>query len=140
MTDNERIAEYLERHGSVTSYEIRVLELSGNPSQRINELTDAGYEIRAERYTREVHGKKRPACRYTLIASPEDHPRGGSSYQELASQRQDVAAISGAGTLPAQRGGDGDPSPTVAALPTLFSPDGYEYIVPVGGRYGEDAA
>jgi hypothetical protein len=78
MTDNERIAAYLEEHGSITSYEIRMMELSGNPSQRIAELTSQGYEIEPERFHRVVRGKKRPCCRYVLISSPQA-PRDGVS-------------------------------------------------------------
>ena len=156
MTDNERIAEYLEQHGSITSYEIRVLELSGNPSQRITELTDAGYRIDTERYTRDVHGKKRPCCRYTLIASPELRPvtkplgvdgvessaggsvasRGSSSGSMETSPCRAAAAISGRDHQAAPAGGDG-PSSAVTALPTLFAPDDFVRSV---SRYGQDAA
>jgi sirohydrochlorin ferrochelatase len=78
MTDNERIAAYLREHGSVTSYEIRVMELSGNPSQRIAELVAEGFEIAQERFHRVVRGKKRPCCRYVLISSPAA-PDGAAS-------------------------------------------------------------
>ena len=146
MTDNERIADYLEEHGSITSYEMRVKGLTGNPAQRCRELRDRGYKIATENFRRDG----RPCCRYTLISTPlrpdnqgrdgERDTLGAPEKESRVQRRKPSAALnSGAGTLPAQRGGDGDPSPTVTALPTLFAPDEFEFIVPVGGHYGQDA-
>jgi hypothetical protein len=85
MSDNQRIAAYLQEHGSITSYEIRTMELSGNPAQRITELIDQGYEIQIDHFHRIVRGKKRPCCRYTLIASPEaERPGAVRSAPESA--------------------------------------------------------
>jgi hypothetical protein len=62
MNDRQRVLAYLEEHGEVTSYEIRVKGLSGNPSQRINELRDEGHQIDGEDFRRDG----RPCTRYTL--------------------------------------------------------------------------
>jgi len=153
VTDAQRIAAYLEQHGSVTSHEIRVKGLSGNPSQRTRELRDQGYEIDTERFQREG----RPCCRYTLIASPrlrreckspagegigvshkvlgslETVARGSRSEKGTASHCVPATATSGEGSKTPQ--GGGGTSSVATARPTLFELD-----VPVGSHYGQDAA
>lgn len=75
MTDTDRILEYLQGHGSITSYEIRVKGLSGNPSQRVTELQDRGYDITAERFQRDG----RPCVNYKLSPVSEQGRPGTSS-------------------------------------------------------------
>jgi hypothetical protein len=55
MSDRERIRGLLEQRGSlgVTTFELRQLGYSGNPSQRIRELKDAGYTIESEPFVRD---------------------------------------------------------------------------------------
>lgn len=73
-TDCERIAAKLKTLGSrgLHSHEIRKLGFSGNPSQRITELEDQGYEIR---HVRE-HVGRRPGTRYFLISEPGQKAAG----------------------------------------------------------------
>lgn len=79
MTDTERILALLQRNGSVTSYELRTMGLSGNPSERIRDLKDLGYDIGSDRTTRvDPHGKKRPMAIYTL-RSGESEGRSAES-------------------------------------------------------------
>jgi len=49
-SDKTRILELLETKKSVTSFYLRKEGFSGNPSQRIKELTAEGHQIEAERY------------------------------------------------------------------------------------------
>lgn len=71
MTDRERLLQHLIQHGSITSYEARVQEISGNPSERVRELVDAGHWIDIEHGYRISRGKKRPCARYILVALAE---------------------------------------------------------------------
>jgi hypothetical protein len=128
MNDRQRVLAYLEEHGEVTSYEIRVKGLSGNPSQRINELRDEGHQIDGEDFRRDG----RPCTRYTLrrvhqachgeeVGVDNHHSsalrtaesRGGSS-----GTHPPVASISGEGVETPVTGGGAPPHPV--ALPTLF--------------------
>jgi len=67
MTDNERLLTAPRARGPVGihSHEIRKLGISGNPSQRISELEEAGYSIEHKR----EHKGRRPGVRYTLVGS-----------------------------------------------------------------------
>ena len=51
-SDKDRILSLLKREGSVDSFRLRREGYSGNPSQRIRELKDAGHNITSERFTR----------------------------------------------------------------------------------------
>jgi hypothetical protein len=66
MSDRDKIKALLEERGAegVTTFEIRHKGLSGNPSQRIRELTDAGLKIDSEPYVREYDGRR--GSRYIL--------------------------------------------------------------------------
>lgn len=79
-TDKERILDAL-RKGPLTSYEARILGLSGNPSQRCRELIADGHEIAIQHTHREVHGKKRPLAVYMLVreATPHADRAGGAA-------------------------------------------------------------
>lgn len=128
MTDRQRILDYLTTHGEVTSYDIRVKGLSGNPSQRITELQGEGHDITAERFLRDG----RPCTLYTLRPVTQSVRAEGSVERSTpptrgsrvsgsggcASPILDAAANSGTGDQDDPTGGDG--SPAVAALPTLF--------------------
>lgn len=141
MTDRQRLLDYLIEHGEVTSYEIRVLALSGNPSQRVAELREEGHHITAERFTRDG----RPCTHYTLRPVKKsgrvedgqvpraagESPRGGSSRQGTASPCRSAAATSGE----VNDQGGGDPSSHPAAFPTLF-----EVEEPRRGHYESEAA
>jgi hypothetical protein len=150
ITDKERVLAYLEEHGEVTSYEIRIKGLSGNPSQRINELEDDGHKIDAEPFRRDG----RPCVLYKLrqdcaaegprgavgvesSAAGTASSRGGSSAdggtQPTVGTSIPAAATSGRGHQEAQGGGG---SRAAAALPTLFE-------LPrsgSAGHYGSEAA
>jgi hypothetical protein len=84
VTDTDRIEAYLLEHGSITSYEIRVKGLSGNPSQRVTELQDRGHHITAERFQRDG----RPCVTYTLVPASSPPCAGvkpmGESSERLA--------------------------------------------------------
>lgn len=67
-TDKDRILMLLKREGSVDTFRLRREGFSGNPSQRIRELKDAGHEITSERFTRP---DGRSGARYTLIRKEE---------------------------------------------------------------------
>lgn len=69
MSDRDRIRELLERRGptGVTTFELRQQGYSGNPSQRIRELTDMGLTITSERFVRD---DGRRGAKYVL------HPKG----------------------------------------------------------------
>lgn len=86
MSDADRILAYLDIHGSITSYEIRVKALSGDPSARIGELIDRGHEIDIEHFRREG----RPCARYTLVGAGSSTPKN----DVCASRTQDAAASS----------------------------------------------
>ena len=136
MNDRQRVLAYLEENGEVTSYEIRIKGLSGNPSQRINELRDEGHKIDGEDFRRDG----RPCTRYTLrrvhqacrgegvvephqvLGASETVPRGSSRGQGIVpvpEPDQRAAATSGTGCK--SRGTDG--SRAVTAIPTLFDLD-----------------
>jgi hypothetical protein len=136
MNDRQRVLAYLEENGEVTSYEIRIKGLSGNPSQRINELRDEGHKIDGEDFRRDG----RPCTRYTLLpanqacpvegarggpvrlGASETVPRGSSRGQGIVpvpEPDQRAAATSGAGC--GSPGSDG--SRAVTAIPTLFELD-----------------
>lgn len=55
MTDRERILALLERRGptGATTFELRREGYTGNPSQRVNELREAGHKIDAEPFVRD---------------------------------------------------------------------------------------
>jgi hypothetical protein len=63
-SDKDRILELLETQGSVTSFYLRKQGFSGNPSQRIKELIDAGHQIQSERYE---DSPGRYGARYALV-------------------------------------------------------------------------
>ncbi len=66
MSDKDRVRRLLEERGAegVTTFEIRHKGLSGNPSQRIRELTDAGLKIESIPFVREYDGRR--GSRYIL--------------------------------------------------------------------------
>ena len=64
LSDRDRILQLLETEGSVDTFRLRKEGYSGNPSQRIRELKDAGHEIATERF---VRPDGRRGARYTLI-------------------------------------------------------------------------
>jgi hypothetical protein len=63
-SDKDKILSLLKREGSVDSFRLRREGYSGNPSQRIRELKDAGHQIHAERFVRD---DGRAGARYTLV-------------------------------------------------------------------------
>jgi hypothetical protein len=67
-TDCEKVLTALRARGKagIHSHEIRRLGFSGNPSQRVTELEEQGFEIS---HVRE-HKGRRPGIRYLLIAEP----------------------------------------------------------------------
>lgn len=70
MTDTDRILELLKERGSITSYELREMKFSGNPSERIRDLVKAGWDIESVRGSRlDATGKRRPMAVYTLRRS-----------------------------------------------------------------------
>lgn len=80
--DRQRILELLEERGEqgLSSYEIRTMGLSGNPSERCRELIEDGHTIDAEATHRlDPHGKKRPMTIYTLRGgeAPNDGQASG---------------------------------------------------------------
>jgi len=87
MNDTDRILQYLQEHGSITSYEIRVQGLSGNPSQRITELQDRGHVIKPERFQREG----RPCVNYILI-STNSSSCVGADKPELSLSGADITS------------------------------------------------
>jgi hypothetical protein len=64
-SDASRVLHLLERAGraGVHSHELRRAGISGNPSQRIIDLQELGYEITSER----EHVGRRPGARYKLV-------------------------------------------------------------------------
>jgi hypothetical protein len=132
VSDRERLLAYLEQHGSVTSYEIRTKALSGNPSQRVTELRDRGYDITAEQFRRDG----RPCTRYTLrgesvrregprqVADDWGSPSAAGDVGSRGSDRggrfvpsavPDQRAVATSGEVPPKAGGDGPPSHTSPA-------------------------
>lgn len=69
LTDCERLGLILRLRGKkgIHSHEIRKLAISGNPSQRIADLEEQGFEIEHRR----EHKGKRPGVRYVLVAEPK---------------------------------------------------------------------
>jgi hypothetical protein len=132
MNDRQRVLAYLEEHGEVTSYEIRVKGLSGNPSQRINELRDEGHQIDGEDFRRDG----RPCTRYTLRRVHQachgeevggvDNPQESSALRTAESRggssgtHPPAASISGEGVETPITGGGAPPHP--AALPLFDLP------------------
>jgi hypothetical protein len=106
MNDRERVLNALRERGSLTSYEIRTEGLSGNPSQRINELRDLGFKIDGDPASREVDGKKRPMTVYTLLsdrtvgkgdrvdAQGVEHECGSLAGLERPAQSSNVRVVS----------------------------------------------
>ncbi len=104
MYDADRIADYLLDHGSVTSYELSKMGMSGNPSQRIQDIRDKrGWVIDSERFTRtDPHGKKRPCCRYRLVkVSVTDHSTHHESLDDRGADlgQSEAQRAEGAGDL-----------------------------------------
>lgn len=68
LTDNEAIIKALREVPSTGAHssELRRFEFTGNPSQRVSELRDRGYEIRVE----EENRGKRPGIRIWLVSEP----------------------------------------------------------------------
>ena len=64
LSDRDRILRLLQAEGSVDTFRLRREGYSGNPSQRIRELKEAGYEIATERFAR-PDGRR--GARYTLV-------------------------------------------------------------------------
>jgi hypothetical protein len=89
-TDCERLLKLLrEWPAGVHSHAIRNLGVSGNPSQRVRELRDRGFNIESKRENR----GKRPGVRYTLRGTPGSAE--GGRPQEPA-KRARYSADSGA--------------------------------------------
>ena len=63
-SDKERILRLLEQEGTVDTFRLRREGYSGNPSQRIRELKDAGHDIVTESF---VRPDGRRGAKYTLI-------------------------------------------------------------------------
>lgn len=107
--DRDRILELLRERGEqgLSSYEIRTMGLSGNPSERYRELVAAGHEIHAEATHRvDAHGKKRPMTIYRLAGG--DGRRVGknttrvvcTSPAVISGQRPDGDTVSPRGASP----------------------------------------
>ena len=128
MSDCDRILDRLKR-GPLTSYEMRTTGLTANPSQRINELRDAGYRIDAEHFMRDTHGTKRPCCRYTfrghtVHATPEPTPGAGGSLTPSSVPLPASASHSSAATNHSSRSGGGKGAGGSSPL-QLFEPGRY---------------
>lgn len=103
-TDNERLLIALRARGAtgIHSHEIRKLGISGNPSQRISELEEQGFEISKVR----EHKGRRPGTRYTLVGS-------SAGTQERAFSGCSDSGFPAAGD--SVGGADCSPAPSVAS-------------------------
>ena len=72
MIDRDRVLQRL-RQGPVHSIELHRKGITGNPSQRISELEDLGYDIdhASAPWTPDGGGRKRPGTIYTLKSEPD---------------------------------------------------------------------
>lgn len=133
MSDCERILAALEARGELTSYEIRTEGLSGNPSQRINELRDRGYEIEGVPASREVHGQKRPMTIYKLrrVGTPNDG-RANSGGPRKFAEGYGGSLTGGAVDSHSRGGGSGRKPKHPAAISGLTGPEG-QGNEPAGG-------
>lgn len=89
MTDRERVLLRL-KEGPVHSTELRREGYTGNPSQRINELREMGFEIKAEPMVwTDANGKQRNGALYTLISEPGHGLGTGKAAADRAASAPD---------------------------------------------------
>lgn len=71
-SDADRLLAVLEDEGRITSWEIRTRSISGNPSQRVEELRERGCLIDADPDTyKDPTGRTRRVVNYIFNAGPD---------------------------------------------------------------------
>ena len=122
MTDRERVLLRLQE-GPVHSTELRREGYTGNPSQRINELREMGFEIKAEPMVWTDHnGKQRNGALYTLTSEPGPGLGAGTADER---PREPLAGASAVGGQAASAEPETE-APSLFELPSYMDPDAFE--------------